>query len=82
MDQVSGLSDKKVTYPPKPSQQPFPQKRLLYPLFFSFTRKVGRGFQSRIIALDPSLNSTTVLHWYSVELLHVLRTSGMNYKQN
>lgn len=82
VDQVSGLSDKKVMYPDKPSKQPFPQKRLLYPLFFPFTRKVGRCFQSHIIALDPSLNSTTVLHLYLVALLHALSTSGMNYKQN
>lgn len=83
VDQVSGLSDKKVMYPPKPSKHPFPQNRLLYLLFFPFTRKVGRCFQSHtIIASDPSLNSTTVLHWYSVALLHVLSTSGMNYRQN
>lgn len=82
VDQVSGLSDKKVMYPPKPLKQPFPQKKLLYPLFFPFTRKVCRCFQSHIIALDSSLNSTTVLHWYSVALLHVLSILGMNYKQN
>lgn len=46
VDQVSGLSDKKVMYPAKPSKQPFSQKRLLCPLFFPFTRKVGRCFQS------------------------------------
>lgn len=82
VDQVSGLSDKKVMYPPKLLKQPFPQKKLLYPLFFRFTRKVCRCFQSHIIALDSSLNSTTVLHWYSVALLHVLSILGMNYKQN
>ena len=78
VDQVSGLSDKKVMDPPKPPKQPFPQKRLLSPLFFAFTGKVFHFFQSHIIALVPSSNSRTALRWYSVAFLHVLSTSGMN----
>lgn len=78
VDQVSGLSDKKVMDPVKPPKQPFPQKRLLYPLFSAFTGKVFSFFQSDIIALVPSLTSTTALCWYSVAFLHVLSASGMN----
>lgn len=61
VDQVSGLSDKKVMDLHKPPKQPFPQKRLLYPLFFAFTGEAFRFFESHIVALVPNLNSTVAL---------------------
>lgn len=47
VDQVSGLSDKKVMDPPKPLKQPSSHKRLLYPFSFAFTRKMSSFCQSQ-----------------------------------
>ncbi|XP_027664152.2 glutamate receptor ionotropic, NMDA 2B [Falco cherrug] len=76
VDQVSGLSDKKVMDPPNPPKQPFPQ-RGCSTLSFRLLGK-SSAFCSHAIALAPSLNSTTALNWYSVAFLHALSISGMN----
>lgn len=76
VDQVSGLSDKKVMELPNPHPQS--SFWLLCPLFFAFTGEAFSLFQSRIIALVLSLNSTIFPCWYSVAFLRVLSTSGMN----
>lgn len=74
VDQVSGLSDKKVMNPPRAAF--FREEVVL--LFLLLLLKYS-DFFSCDIAVIPGLNSTTVLHWYSVQILHILSISGVNY---
>lgn len=81
VDQVSGLSDKKVMDPPNPPKRHFHRGGCSTLFNLLFLGKCSVLF-SHIIALVPSLSSTTVFCWCSVEFSHILSTLGMNYKQN